>query len=181
MFDQKTLKAAKIGQIALAVNIVVFLFIGISLGKSDEDGWFGMTGMFAFSFFSIIPFLMLVIAVNFDTCLIHIENQISKKLGTEFTFMKEASNQSKIKRATRMFFGILGCFLMLLFPAFLFGFGIVFSVSQRNFFWIVIGVYVCLIVSIAYITAILTILVRVRLKRMERFISECNLDQFQKD
>ena len=124
---------------------------------------------------------MLFIAINFDTCLIRIENQIAKKLGTEFTFMKKASNQSAIKRATRMFFGLLGCILMLLFPAFLFCFGILYSVSQRNLFWLILGVFACLVLSVAYISTILTILVRVRLKRMERFISECNLNQFQKE
>ena len=172
MFDQKTLKQVKIGQFVIAACILTFWYIGFMLGKSEEDGWIGMTGMFAFSFFGIIPFFMGFITISFDTSLNRIENQISKKLGTEFTFMNKASNQSAIKRTTRMIFGFLGCFLMLLFPAFLFGFGIVYSVSQRNLFWMVVGVFACLIVSIAYITALLTILVKVRLKRMEKVISE---------
>ena len=68
MFDQKTLKATKIGQIALAVNIVVFCSIGIIIGKSDEDGWFGMTGMFVFHYLV----LSLCLWVLYQLVLIHV-------------------------------------------------------------------------------------------------------------
>jgi|WetSurMetagenome_2_1015567.scaffolds.fasta_scaffold130722_3 hypothetical protein len=174
MFDKKMLKKVRIGQISIAASIIIFITIGIILGKSEESGWFGMTGMFAFSLMLVIPFIMMFIAVSFDSSFIRIENQISKKLRIDFAFIKENIEKSALKRAIWMVLGLMGIFLMLLLPAFLFGFGIVFSVFQRNLFWMILGVFTCFIVSITYITIFLTILVKNRFMRMEKLISETN-------